>query len=189
MALTAVLGMILLAAVGSQVCVSQFLPNEPITRANFRTMPAPAAYLKNVVLYFLPLALVFVALPFHTVLGIQTAARRTSWASGRYRVDARLCGPSTMFIRPRTLWILLACSFPLSLVLGARLLEGLEPGPYTNIFIQLVFGRGFLFFATAVECMMWYHITTNRLRQVGAFDPETTFGPKETPTTAEGEVE
>ena len=63
----AAVGIVFLSAASILAVTSGWLPNEAITQAGFATMPAPAAYLKDVVAYFMPLSLVFMLIPYHLI--------------------------------------------------------------------------------------------------------------------------
>lgn len=58
------------AAVALYVALGKFLPGAPVTEARFQTYTAHGAYLKSVY-YFLPLAVLFLILPFHFVVSTQ----------------------------------------------------------------------------------------------------------------------
>jgi len=161
-ALIAAIALILTAAGAVQAALSQVLPNVAITKASFQTMPAPAAYFKNIVLYFLPLALVFMILPFHIVQVLQ-ASRSRQAASNQTETDCILSS-RTVFIPPRLLWILLWFSFVLALALASHLFDGLMLELHTSTFIQLAYGRGVLFFGVAIECALWYQVTLKQFR-------------------------
>ena len=98
-ALIAAIALILTAAGAVQAALSQVLPNVAITKASFQTMPAPAAYFKNIVLYFLPLALVFMILPFHIVQVLQ--ASRSRQAASNQTETAVALDLAMVFLRAR----------------------------------------------------------------------------------------
>ena len=55
-----------------QLALWWLLPRDPVTEQIGRQpWPAQAAYLKNVVLYFLPLATIYILMPFHFVVAVQ----------------------------------------------------------------------------------------------------------------------
>ncbi len=48
----------------------------------------------------------------------------------------------------------------------SRLLDHLKPGPYTNLFTQLVYIRGFLYFGLGIWCLIWYYQAIDEAKRV-----------------------
>lgn len=129
------------------LAMSYFLPNEPITAANFQTQPAFAAFLKNSLIYFLPLGVVYILIPFHFVCVQHNEMRENSSVSGKTAINLR---PSFLF----GLWLFTAVY---SIVSTFRLLDNLLPGQYHNLFVSLVFLRFFVYFGLGLGCLLWYN--------------------------------
>ena len=144
-----------------------FLPTYPITQANFQTYSAYGAYLKSIY-YFLPLAIIFLVLPFHFIVSMQREMR-----AGRHRFVLALVTGKRWSVAPRgaiylkvwALGLILAGAAIVSLALTAHLLENLKPGIYMNLFIQLVEWRFLLYFALGLECLLWYYRSVNEIKR------------------------
>jgi hypothetical protein len=157
----ALAGLLLYAALGF------LLPNEPITRAQFQTYPAHGAYLKSVY-YFLPLAVVFLILPYHFVV----ATRKDVRAGRRRQTLALLAGrrtyaapAGTIYVKGRWLAITLALAAVAAVVATAHLLENLVPGEHKDFFTQLVEWRLALYFALGLMCLVWYSRALDEIKR------------------------
>lgn len=147
--------------------LTRFLPNEQVTQATFQTYPAQAAYLKDIA-YYLVLALLFLMIPFHFVTTMEREIKE-----GRYRsvldtliVWKRAILPSgTINLRFGHLVLALLMFAFLSIPMTAHLLDNLEPGTYRNLFTQLVYLRGILYFGLGVECLVWYYNALSNLKR------------------------
>jgi hypothetical protein len=147
--------------------LSFFLPGIPITEATFQTQTAQAAYLKNAAFYFLPLAIVFLVIPFHLVASLrnQIATNNLLRVRDLFRHTRRASAPpKAIYIRPRTLSLVLLIAGIASLLLTYRLLEQLRPGPSMNRFTLLVMFRLILYFGLGAECLLWYSRTLNEIK-------------------------
>jgi hypothetical protein len=139
--------------------MSRFLPNQPVTRAVFQTYPAEAAYLKDIV-HFLVLGLLFMIFPFHFV-----SIMRREVQKGRYRAVLDALNRRRLAVLPRGaiylrfgyLALLLVILALLSIAMTVHLLDNLQPGPYRNLFTQLVYLRAVLYFGLGIECLAWYY--------------------------------
>ena len=129
------------------LAMSFFLPNEPITAASFQTQPAFAAFLKNSLIYFLPLGVVYILIPFHFVCVRQNEMQKDFSVSGKNAINLH---PSFLF----GLWLFAAVY---SILSTFRLLDNLLPGQYHNLFVSLVFLRFFFYFGLGLICLLWYH--------------------------------
>jgi hypothetical protein len=136
-----------------QMALRWFLPRAPVTEQIGRQpWSAQAAYLKNVVLYFLPLATIYILLPFHFVVAVQREV-----AAGRHwPVLALLSGERTAAapgaVYPRAGW-LAAALFVIALlavVMTQDLFDHLRPNPYKTLFMFLALGRTLLVFGIAL---------------------------------------
>ena len=126
--------------------MSYFLPNEPITAASFQTQPAFAAFLKNSLIYFLPLGVVYILIPFHFVCVQQNEMQEKSSVLGKTAINLR---PSFLF----GLWLFAAVY---SIISTFYLLDNLLPGQFHNLFVTLVFLRFFIYFSLGLICLLWY---------------------------------
>lgn len=144
-----------------------FLPNAPITKARFQTYPAHGAYLKSVY-YFLPLAAVFLVLPYHFVV----AARREARAGSRRLALALLTGSrlaaapaGTVYVRGRWLGLALAAAAVAAVTATAHLVDNLAPGEHTAFFTQLVQWRLAIYFALGLTCLVWYSQSLDEIKR------------------------
>jgi len=137
------------------LAMSYFLPNEPITVARIQTQPAFAAYLKNSLLYFLPLGVIFLLMPFYFI-GIQENSVSDLKENGSF-----FWNKGAINLRPAHffgLWLLAALY---SIFSTFYLLDNLLVGQYHNLFTVLIFLRFFIYFALGLICLIWYN--TERL--------------------------
>jgi DNA-binding winged helix-turn-helix (wHTH) protein len=149
----------LIAAALLSAALTRFLPDFPITESVFQSYPARAAYLKDVSLFLL-LAFIFLILPFHF---ISTTEREIGRGRCGLVLDivegkkpaAMLRG--TIYPRVWALGVALAALGAVWLIATAHLLENLKPGSYMNLFVELVYLRGILYFGLGLICIAWYH--------------------------------
>lgn len=147
--------------------LSFFLPSFPITQMDTPAQTAQGGYLKGVV-YVLPLAFVFLLVPFHFVLAMQRELQE-----GRYRLalallsgDKRAVSPEgSIHISVRTLWILLLAAFLLSIPLTAGLFGHVKASPYLSIFTIFIYLRWMAFFGLGLVCLFWYSRLLNELKR------------------------
>lgn len=143
-----------------------FLPDFPVTEANFQTYPAHGAFLKSVY-YFLPLAILFLVMPFHFVITMHEEL-----LAGRYRTGLGLLTGRRSFVIPvgtvylRVSWLglLLFCAVVMALIATAHLFENLKPGGHMNLFMQLAQWRLLLYFLLGAECLIWYYASLNEIK-------------------------
>ncbi len=158
-----------LAATGLMFAAScWFLPAVPITGSDVQAYTAQGAYLKTIVLYFLLHKLAFWLLPFHFVLAMQTElqAGRPKLVWGVLTGDRLSIAPHGVFYpRMGALILLLLAMVIVTIFLHNNLMNHLTPGPYQNLFTQLVNVRLFLYYALAVKCLIWYHGALNELKR------------------------
>lgn len=143
-----------------------YLPNEPITEARFPAYPAQGAYLKSVY-YFLPLAAVFLILPFHFVISVQRELTRGNRLVENLLLDKRrsVAPAGSIFLRPWMLGPLLLCAAVYGLLATAHLFDHLIANRYTGLFMQLVQLRLLFYFALGLECLLWYSWLVNEIKQ------------------------
>jgi DNA-binding winged helix-turn-helix (wHTH) protein len=158
----------LIAAAVLLAALSRFLPSSPVTQSVLQGYPAQAAYLKDMV-YFLILGFCFLIVPFHfivtveldvargrhhQVFGLLTGNRQSS--SSRGAIYPRFWALASLLV------VLAACS----LVMTSRLLDHLKPATYTNLFVQLVYLRAFLYFGLGIWCLIWYYQAIEEFRNI-----------------------
>jgi DNA-binding winged helix-turn-helix (wHTH) protein len=142
-----------------------FLPQIPITQATFQTQTAQAAFLKNMALYFLPLVVVFVVIPFHFIASLnhEIAVHNVVDVSEVFLGKPK--GPrNAIYLKPRTLGVLLVVAAIVSLPSTYWLLDHLKASPYMNRFMLLVICREILYFGLGAECLLWYSRTLNDIK-------------------------
>jgi hypothetical protein len=107
-------------------------------------------------------------LPFHFIVSAERDIKRGDYAQligllsgNKLRVSLKGAVYPNLWVLGVLLIVLLA----FSLAMTSRLLDYLQPGPYTNLFTQLVYLRGILFFGLALECLVWYHLALNRVKR------------------------
>jgi DNA-binding winged helix-turn-helix (wHTH) protein len=144
-----------------------FLPGEPITKAYFQTYSARAAFLKDVY-YFVPLGVIFLALPFHFVVSMGRALQ----AEGSAREADLLFSDRTsavpmgaIYVKVSWLGILLSSAAMVSMPLTAHLIENLKSDPYMGLFIELLQWRVVVYFALGLECLIWYYRALNEIKR------------------------
>lgn len=144
-----------------------FLPQIPITQATFQTQTAQAAFLKNIGLYFLPLVLAFLVIPFHFVASLKREIARNNVRGVRELLadTRRARSPlGAIYLKPRTLGTLLVVAAVVSLPSTYWLLDHLKASPYMNRFMLLVMCRQILYFSLGAECLIWYSKVLNQVK-------------------------
>lgn len=157
---------LILAAMLLFAVLTRLLPDFPITKANIQTYPAQAAYLKDIG-SFLLLAFFFLILPSHFIAVMEREAR-----DGRPRFGLEAFEPKTPIrvpqgtIYPRfwALTLLLAGLAVASLIGSAHLLDNLLPSTHMNLFVELVYLRGILYFGLGLFCLASYYRAINRIK-------------------------
>lgn len=147
--------------------LGEFLPRHPVTEADFKTYPALGAFLKSVY-YFLPLAVVFMVLPYHFVLSIQRELRE-----GRHRAVLDLLAgrrssaapAGAVYLRVWWLAVLLIAAASAALVAMAHMFESLKPNPHSGLFVQLAQWRFLLYVILGLECVVWYYWVLNGIKR------------------------
>jgi len=149
------------------VGVWKFLPSFPVTQLRIQAYTAQAAYLKDI-LYFLPLAIAFMVVPFHLVVMLQRELQ-----AGRHRLTLALISgerwavspAGTFYLSARTLWIFFVVAVLASIPMLAHLLDNLVPGPFMNLFVHLLQIRWALSVALGLECLGWYSRALNEVKR------------------------
>ena len=128
------------SAIAQWILVRPALPCYAVVRATFQTHTAQAAHLKNT-LYFLFAAMAFWLLPRHSI---------------EIMKHAHVVTDTTFCPKPLWLWGLLAVVVGVSIPMGSRLLDSLEPSPRHNAFVNLFYARALLYFLFSAVCLAWY---------------------------------
>lgn len=157
----------LVASITCYLVASRFLPDRAITQAAFQTYTARAAYLKDTIT-FLPLAAIFLLLPYSFVLSMQRELKE-----GRYSMVSRLLSGDkqavpprfTIYLKVRTLGILFGVIIITALIMIAHLLDNLKAVSSYNLFQTLVWFRFALFFLLGAEGVVWYYLVLNDLKR------------------------
>ena len=137
------------------LAMSYFLPNEPITVARFQTQPAFAAYVKNSLIYFLPLGVVFILIPFHFVCVRENQGAALSDSNN---FSQRKGAINLRFSYLFGLWLM---AVMYAIFSTFYLLDNLLPVGYHGLFVMLAFIRFFIYFGLALECLLWYKTVLN----------------------------
>jgi len=145
----------------------QFLPPHPITEASIRAYTAQGAYLKGLV-WIVPVALIYVLLPFHFAVSLQRELQR-----GQYATTLALLSGEKRSVTPRgtlypRLWFLLVLliAIGLSIVPGAaNLFDNLQPSPYQNLFTLAYYLRWGLQIGLSLGCVIWFYRALNELKR------------------------
>jgi len=143
------LGVLTAAAAGSCWLASLYLPDTPVTLTEFQAQPAFAAFLKNVVVYFLPLHVFFLLIPFYLASAAELKARG---------VIAALPGDA-ISIGPRVLMVVCLAAVVYSLISTFFLLDRLRTGVYHGLFVSLIFVRFIVYFGLGFGSLLWYKTT------------------------------
>jgi DNA-binding winged helix-turn-helix (wHTH) protein len=142
-------------AIVACLAMSYFLPDEPITAARFQTQPAFAAFLKNSLIYFLPLGVIFILIPFHYVCVQQYEVSKTSNVSSK--TGSFILHKSLINLRPSFLFGIWSVMVTYSIFSTFYLLDNLLIGEYHSLFVILTFLRFFVFFGLGLVCLIWYN--------------------------------
>lgn len=151
------IGIVFAAVIISILISGQVLPIQPITEAKFQTQPALIAFWKNALVYFFPLCVIFVLLPFYSV-------------NVRWLMELKIlkATPSDfIFIEPK--WLLIICSVVLiiSYVSTNYLLDQLNSDDrYHHVFVGFIFLRMFISFSLALGSLAWYYAKVTKRREI-----------------------
>jgi hypothetical protein len=113
------------------------------------------------------LAGIFLIIPFHLVISLQREVLGGRDGSvldllnGRQQV---IMPKGTVYLKVWWLGVLLIIATVLSPILIAHLFENLKPHLNMNLFMQLVLWRTLLYLLLAMECLLWYSLSLNRLK-------------------------
>ena len=165
--LTISLAVFAVSALGLYAALCLFLPDQPITRMRIQSYTAQAAYLKGV-RYTLPLAAIFMCIPYHFVVSQQRELRQ-----GRHGLALALLtgekwavtAPGAFYVTVRTLWVLLLAALLASIPMSSNLFDNLQPGRYMNLFTNLIQIRWLIYFSLGLECLAWYSRALNDVKR------------------------
>jgi DNA-binding winged helix-turn-helix (wHTH) protein len=151
--------------------LSFFLPAFPATESHLQAQTAFGAYFKNAFLYFLPLGVFLLLLPWHGV-----AALRRELAAGRGgevrrwldSAPSAVAPAGAVYLKPKWLAVALAIPALPALALTQNLLGNLRPGPYQNLFTTLVWLRLLGYFALGVAGVIWYEAAWRKCKKLAA---------------------
>jgi len=71
----------------------------------------------------------------------------------------------TIYPRFWALALLLLTFVGVSILMTAHLFDNLKAGLYRNLFTQLVYLRGILYFGLGIECLVWYYGALSDLKR------------------------
>ena len=148
------------------VSMGLLLPNAPITRALFQTYPAHGAYLKSIT-HFVPLAVIFLVVPYHFVVAARTQIRSGRASQIRKLLTGQKFGTApegTVFLKVKWLGVILMVAAAASIYATAHLMDNLVSTEYTSMFTQLIQWRLVLYFALGVICLLWYSRSLNAIK-------------------------
>lgn len=148
------------------VSVGWILPNAPITKALFQTYPARGGYLKSIS-HFLPLAVIFLVVPYHFVIAARTQIRLGNRDQIRKLLSGERFGTApegTVFLKVKWLCVMLTIAAIASIVATAHLMDNLVATEYTSMFVQLIQWRMLVYFSLGVICILWYSRSLNSIK-------------------------
>jgi len=151
-----------------QLALWWLLPSDPVTEQIGRQpWPAQAAYLKNVVLYFLPLATIYILMPFHFVVAVQRdlAAQRHGPVLAMLTGERKATAVGAVYLRTGWLAGALFVVALLAVAMTQDLFDHLKPSPYKILFMFLALGRTLLVFGTALVSLLWYSRALNEINE------------------------
>jgi DNA-binding winged helix-turn-helix (wHTH) protein len=143
------------------------LPSSSITELTHQPYPAQAAYLKDIC-YSLLLVVIFLIPTFHFIIKMQQELR-----AGRHRLALELLTGKSVGVAPSgmiypSFWILaliLMAMAAFSVYLTANLLDHLSPGPYRNLFVNLIYLRLILYYGFGLKSLGWYYQALNQIKR------------------------
>jgi hypothetical protein len=161
---------LLIAAAVLFGALTLFLPSFPITESTLQAYPAQAAYLKDMS-YFLVLGFIYMILPFHFIISAEReiVRRKHSQVEAKVEEENDKAAQRIPYWSFWALVVLLLVFLVMSVAMTARLLDNLKPGPYQNLFVELVYLRALLFFGLGIECLVWYHDALDRVKRANRF--------------------
>lgn len=145
----------------------EFLPGFPVTAYRAQAQTAQAAYAKNVLLYFLPLAAILGLVPFHFIAALRFEMRSGNPQSVRARLNGEGHGSvsqKAVYFRLHYLTAALFLTALFSIAMTNRLFDNLKQAPYMNLFMLLALGRVLVYFSLGILCLLWYGRALNAIQ-------------------------
>ena len=158
---------LLIAPVVLFLGVRGLLPSYPVVQANFQTYTAQAGFLKSIVLT-VPLAILFLMIPFDFILTLQRQLRegRHAFVLDMLNGASHAVPPKgALYLRPKILLAALVIDLVFSILGTIRLFEGLTPSPQMNLFMILTLARSFLYVTLWVGAWWWYTWALNEVKR------------------------
>ena len=155
----------LFAAASLLTALRRFLPGSPITLFSFQGLTAHAAYSKDAS-YFYALGIIFLLLPYHYVVSVESEIRLGRRGSvGELLAHQTRSDPRhlALYFRPSLLLVLLVGAGIWSQLSIAHIFEHLRPSLYMGLYMNLLQIGRFLAFVLGLECLAWYHLSLARL--------------------------
>lgn len=171
------------AAVGA-VAAWFFLPDRSITLSTVPAYPAQAAFVKDIV-YYVPMGIVFVVIPFHFVVVLQQRLQQRRHADVFGMLSGRAMHPvpkGTFYLRVWHLAAVLGLAGFASLYLTTNLTDHLRPSGNMALFLTLIHVRTAFYFGLALECVVWYSRLLEEIKRecvavLGLLGPQTGQSP------------
>ena len=118
-------------------------------------------------IYFLPLATIYILLPFHFVLAVQRelAAKRHGPVLALLTGERKAAASGAVYLRAGWLAVALFVVALLAVVMTQDLFDHLKPNPYKTLFMYLALGRTLLVFGIALLCVLWYSRALNEIKE------------------------
>lgn len=157
-----------LASAGILALSMILLPHETTIAASITTRTAALGYLKNVVIYFVPLTIGFVLLPLHAVVALERELLAGRHALVRALLVSRsgAAPAQVIFVRPLALGVL-ALGLSVFGLFGVNyLLDVLQAGPHVNLFTFVLYLRLLLWAGTAALGVWWYATRIEDLKRL-----------------------
>jgi len=155
------------SAAGSFLVAARALPTTSITMLSFQGFTARSAYLKDVS-YFLILAVCLLLMPYHFVCRLEYEVGQGRLDTARSIFGNRSVRGLSWLVKPKPGLLLgmLLGALVWSLLSVARIIENLKPGPFLDLYINLLQIQRFAFFALGFQCLAWYYFRLRELEQV-----------------------
>ncbi len=148
------LSILMIAAIGACWLAWLYLPSVPVTLTRFQAQPSIAAFLKNAIIYFLPLGVFCLLIPVYFVVAVDLKVRNVITD---VPADA-------IFIHPNFLLIVCLATIIYSLISSFYMLDNLQTGTYHALFVSLIFIRFIVYFGLWLSSILWYKAALNKAR-------------------------
>ena len=136
--------------------VKSALPESAVVPSRFPSHTAQAAHLKNT-LYFLLIVVLFWLPPVHCIAVLHREIRAGNATIAKEMLGRTvLIGHDVACLNSTWLWGLFLLLLLLAIPMGAWLTNNLNPHPKTNIYVNLLYLRAFLYFLLILACLIWF---------------------------------